>query len=252
MKVSIKTTALISIIWLVFAMPSFSQNVNCTAYFDMTNIMNIERDGTNNFPHPLYFTNYDCKVGGLEVDIKTDPFGALEPIGIDTVGCRIAGWEYLNISRDEQNELLRIVALADWPNQIETPPMDTGSGILFNIIFRFGCDYLEDTLVDVYLDTAIVSDSSGYNLFNNVVINNCTIFVGEEVNPVLRGDANCDGLRIGSDVTYMVAYFRNIVDCPCSRCAGDANGDGSIIGSDVTYFVRWLGGMGPEPSPCGQ
>jgi hypothetical protein len=53
---------------------------------------------------------------------------------------------------------------------------------------------------------------------------------------------------IGSDVTYLVNYFRALPSSPpCSLggfwCSADANGDCMIIGSDVTKLVTYFRGM---------
>jgi hypothetical protein len=66
----------------------------------------------------------------------------------------------------------------------------------------------------------------------------------------IRGDANGDGQLIGSDVTYLVNYFRGVVPRPYPDGRGDANGDGSILGSDVTYLVNYFRGTGPPPPPA--
>ena len=63
----------------------------------------------------------------------------------------------------------------------------------------------------------------------------------------IPGDANGDGRVIGSDVTYLVGYFRGINSPPSPFLAGDANGDCRIIGSDVTYLVTYFRGIGPPP-----
>ncbi|MCP4583404.1 MAG: hypothetical protein GY839_17485 [candidate division Zixibacteria bacterium] len=63
----------------------------------------------------------------------------------------------------------------------------------------------------------------------------------------LPGDANGDGLVIGSDVTYLVAYFRGANPPPDPFLAGDANGDCAVIGSDVTYLVNYFRGEGQPP-----
>jgi len=63
----------------------------------------------------------------------------------------------------------------------------------------------------------------------------------------LSGDANGDGSVIGSDVTYLVQYFRGAVPAPDPFLAGDTNGDCSVIGSDVTYLVNFFRGIGDPP-----
>jgi hypothetical protein len=51
---------------------------------------------------------------------------------------------------------------------------------------------------------------------------------------------------VGSDVTYLVGYFRAL-NQPCLLdgfyCAADVNGDCLIIGSDVTKLVTYFRGL---------
>ncbi|MCP4582933.1 MAG: hypothetical protein GY839_15085 [candidate division Zixibacteria bacterium] len=63
----------------------------------------------------------------------------------------------------------------------------------------------------------------------------------------IAGDANGDGMVIGSDVTYLVQYFRGQNDPPDPLLAGDANGDCLVIGSDVTYLITYFRGLGEPP-----
>jgi hypothetical protein len=76
-----------------------------------------------------------------------------------------------------------------------------------------------------------------------------TLAITIEVINWIRGDANGDGRLIGSDVTYLVNYFRGIVPRPYPTGRGDANADGLILGSDVTYLVNYFRG-GPAPPPA--
>jgi len=63
----------------------------------------------------------------------------------------------------------------------------------------------------------------------------------------IAGDANGDGQVIGSDVTYLVNYFRDINPVPDPYLAGDANGDCLVTGPDVTYLVNYFRGLGDPP-----
>jgi len=67
------------------------------------------------------------------------------------------------------------------------------------------------------------------------------------------GDANMHNgtwppQLIGSDVTYLVNFFRGLTENPACKiasfyCAADINGDCSVIGSDVTRLVNFFRGM---------
>jgi len=63
----------------------------------------------------------------------------------------------------------------------------------------------------------------------------------------IPGDTNGDGEVLGSDVTYLVNFFRGLGPAPEPLLAGDTNGDCLVIGSDVTYLVRYLSGEGDAP-----
>jgi hypothetical protein len=246
-----KTLALVFLAVIVFSIPALAQDNDCYAAFGSDNIPYVDRDGTQLITQELYMDNRVCKVGGFQLRIYTEPFGALEPVGIDTVGSRISGWESVGTYTNREEGYLQIFALADLLySGGHTPPADTGIGMVCKVIFQFGCAYNENIQVQVNIDSVLVADSTGYILFDNVGFNNSTIYIGDDVTPIDRGDANCDGRLIGSDVTYMVSYFRGLRTCPCSLCAGDANGDGRIIGSDVTYMVQYFAGNNPLPGPC--
>ncbi len=66
----------------------------------------------------------------------------------------------------------------------------------------------------------------------------------------IHGDVNCDDRIIGSDVTYLVNYFRAIAAPFCDPfLRGDTNGDCAVIGSDVTFLVNYFRGISGEPHP---
>ena len=76
----------------------------------------------------------------------------------------------------------------------------------------------------------------------------------------LAGDINMYAgkwppIVIGSDVTYLINYFRSISsNKPCLIdgyfASADINGDCVVIGSDVTYLVNYFRGSGRIPLYC--
>ncbi|MCP4582606.1 MAG: hypothetical protein GY839_13435 [candidate division Zixibacteria bacterium] len=199
------------------------------------------------FRIPVDISN-NSHIGGMTLAITTDeidPPYILKPIGIDRSGGRIANWEYFNYSySDEDSTRIRMVGLADLPGGGDIPPLPPGEGLLLEVIFTFGCDYTVNTDITVIADTANFSDTTGYILFEIDLQNGC-INVGDDTS--LRGDANCDGLVIGSDITYLISYLDNLVGCSCSLRAGDANADGEVNIADVVYLIRYFDGEGPPP-----
>jgi len=221
---------------------SFAQD--CDAVISI-NYLTLERD-VKTFTLPVFLVN-PCEVYGIEVHITTESPGIITAISADTVGGRISGWEEFSYHNDNDNpDELIIFAVANLPAEPETPPLDSGNGLLYNVTFQFECNYEEDTVVNVIMDPVFIADDEG-DLYNVSIVNSVVTIGGYNGN---RGDANCSGEVLGSDVTYLVNYFRGNIGCPCSRCAGDANGDGHIIGSDVTYLVNYFRGIGPPPPPC--
>jgi hypothetical protein len=209
----------------------------------------IDRDASITFSIPVFLLN-DCNIGGIQLEIITDPAVAILPIDIDFTGSRIEYWEFLMDTTSNDSITRRFVGVANWPGGPQTPPLDTGNGLLFNIIFGFGCNYLENSNVILTFNDVVITDSTGYIIYDDVSIGNSQISIGDDVSPYPRGDANCNGSLTGQDVTYLVNFFRGTQDCACSHCAGDANGDGLIIGGDVTYLVRFFSGFGPRPRDC--
>jgi hypothetical protein len=145
-------------------------------------------------------------------------------------------------------------------NRIDSIPphpiaLDSGRGPLFFAKFFVNCNLMAnqviDTSVEVRIEQAVISDSSGFT--NPVVYYNGQIRLHYDpaISPPSRGDCNCNGEVRGSDVTYLVAYFKGAGPfvCPCMLKAGDANGDGLLRGGDVTYLVRYFKLIGPPPPP---
>ncbi|MCP4582053.1 MAG: hypothetical protein GY839_10570 [candidate division Zixibacteria bacterium] len=237
------------LIMMITTIPTFSQDCG---FLIVTNEISVDRDGTALVSVPVYLSN-NCSVGGIKIDFVTDPSDVINPIGIDATSGRISDWEYLidTVSSEDPNRL-RVVGIANWPGGIDVAPLDSGDGLLFNVLYEFSCSYETNTLVNVTLDSVAISDSSGYIVYDaaQISILDGHVNVGDDVTDAPRGDANCSGAVLGSDVTYLVSYFRGQQKCACCLCAGDANNSGDIIGSDVTFLVRYLSGLGPAPDPC--
>jgi hypothetical protein len=264
-----KTVAFFEILTalLLLAVPLLAQTCVDTIFVSDTTI-SASVANTRAFKIPIVLAN-NCRVGGFEFILTTSNPNVLLPIAADTLGSRLCfhtdttdssghahidtllPWEYFQANRGvEFPESLFVAAIADYPsNPTTTRPLDDGRGKIFNIQFEIPCTYMRpnlgDTTVELRIERVYVSDSTGQlqsvTYYNSLV----TLHMGASI----RGDANCDGIRRGSDVSRLVSYFKGVSICPCSLNAGDANGDGQIRGSDVTFLVRYFKGLGPEPPP---
>lgn len=106
--------------------------------------------------------------------------------------------------------------------------------IVINNVFIWPTNY---TSAGIYSFRVTVSDGEA-EASRDVTVNVLDYYI--------TGDANCNGIVNGIDVTYMVAYFKGINPVPyCGLLAIDVNGDCRANGNDVTYLVRYLKGIGP-------
>jgi len=207
--------------------------------------LNLERN-VKTFTVPVNIEN-PCPVGGIQIYLTTNPPDIITPVMADTTSSRIAGWEQFSYHNSPTNpDTLIVFGVANMPAEPDTPPLEIGDGLLFNLTLQFECGYEDNITVDVVMGPAFVSDPDG-DLYENISTEDGVIGITPFIEP--RGDANCDGMLIGGDVSYLVNYFLGNLGCPCALCAGDVNGDGIIIGGDVTYLVTYFMG-GAAPPPC--
>ncbi len=108
----------------------------------------------------------------------------------------------------------------------------------------------DDFKVKCTIGQPIIGTTSSSNLISKLGFWNNTIVSSYAYFP---GDANMfigiwPPQVIGSDVTYIVSYFRGLPNEPCLLdgfwASADVNGDCNIIGSDVTRLVNCFRGIG--------
>lgn len=147
----------------------------------------------------------------------------------------------------------------NWGGTVDYDPLSSFNFTLQlspDSLFRYfvmTVDRQTDTSLTIITDTLALA---GGNLYWRIlaVDDDSLIQVGGLPEPEVRkltiikpGDANGDGNVIGSDVTYLVNYFRGLNSIPNPPMAGDANGDCRLIGSDVTYLVQYFRGLQQAP-----
>lgn len=148
---------------------------------------------------------------------------------------------------------------------------DANSGWQTNVTYEFKLEFqpyffnVKVSLNDSILWDTSVSDSAYtygqfgfYNFSQEMVV--YSGFKDTLLFNYLPGDANMatggwPPAVIGSDVTYLVTYFRGVVTNPACMLSGfyaaaDVNGDCRVIGSDVTRLVNYFRSQGIiEPCP---
>lgn len=247
MAKTISIIASVLLLTILSAGQAFSQT--CWATFIIDDVY-IDRGDGAEVEIPVWFSN-TCSVGGLAIQFDLSPANIFNFVDIDYDGGSIEYWDYLQDNLLQGNPShLKMVGIANLDDPY-TSPLPPGENVLLcTIRLRFSCTYYTNTIayIGVNMDSSSISDSSGYHVFEHIAADAGVLQIGSDL--AIRGDSNCSGQLLGSDVTYLVNYFRGLGYCPCSRCAGDANGDGNIIGSDVTYLVRYFTGAGAPPPPC--
>ena len=143
------------------------------------------------------------------------------------------------------------------PTKIMTFTVETSDDSLLanTIVSCIGTGY------NLYQGGSNAGDSLGYDGFKVVETFSPIMFRSPSgVCDYVPGDVNGSGNVIGSDVTYLVNYFRGAAAPPDScwndlasswlYSAADVNGDCNVIGSDVTYLVNFFRAIQTEIHWC--
>jgi len=68
-------------------------------------------------------------------------------------------------------------------------------------------------------------------------------------NMFIRGDANCDGVVDGADLTYLTAFIFPGGPAPPCMDAADLNDNGAVTAIDAIFLSNFLNSGGPPPLP---
>ncbi|OGC94416.1 MAG: hypothetical protein A2142_07235 [candidate division Zixibacteria bacterium RBG_16_48_11] len=197
---------------------------------------------------PLSLVNKDS-VGGCQLLLHYDP-SALVLKSVTRTGTRTQNWESFSVVLDQGGNQgdIKIVGIANLPNQISTPPLDTGQGpitkLTFQIsenpifagfkipvIFKF-TDQLDNTLSD-HLGNLIEQTSLTYKS-GSVLIKSLT---------VLLGDINLNGFAFDiGDAVQLANYFIDPVGNALNAqqiANSDVNQDGITASiADLVFLIR--------------
>ncbi|MCD6162849.1 MAG: hypothetical protein J7K40_10605 [candidate division Zixibacteria bacterium] len=122
---------------------------------------------------------------------------------------------------------------------------------LFNNVKKYEC--ITDTMIIISTDSLTLTGQTFYwqvlAIDDDSLITYGGIPESEYRKLVIHppGDANCDGILMGSDVIFLVNFFRGEGQESMPFLAGDANADCQLLGSDVTFLVQYFTNSGPAP-----
>ncbi len=161
-------------------------------------------------------------------------------LNFDTDSCRTQYFEKVSLSYLSATKL----SLTFTPHILtNNPDLAPGYGRIVNLYFQY-------------------SSGGGTNILDTTTASTKTLFIDAdyvtykpyvrqgsiEVTPIMRGDANHDGMINILDVTYLINFLYKGGNPPFNSVEGDANSDGRINALDVTFLINYLYKHGPPPA----
>jgi hypothetical protein len=124
----------------------------------------------------------------------------------------------------------------------DNPDLPPGYGKIVNIYFQYLSGEGINTLDTTTVSTKTLKYDAGYLEFVPAVQAGSI-----DVIPVLKGDANHDGVINALDVTFLINYLYKGGAAPLFY-EGDVNSSGQINALDITYLINYLYKGGPPPA----
>jgi len=125
----------------------------------------------------------------------------------------------------------------------EKPDLPPGYGRIINIYFQYSSGGGTNILDTTTASTKVLNFNADYVAYQPFVRQG---FIA--VTPVIRGDANNNGLINMLDITYLINFLYKGGNAPAYFVEGDANSDGKINSLDITYLINYLYKHGPPPA----
>jgi len=197
---------------------------------------------------PLSLVNKDS-IGGFQLLLHYDP-SVLALISVSRNGTRTENWESFNVVIDPQGNVgdIKIVGIANLPNQIYTPPLSPGQGPVVNLTFQISDNpiYAGFSVPIIFkltnpLDNTL-SDKGG-NLIGQELITYKNGRVLIKAFNILLGDINLNGYAfdIGDAVRFANYFIDPVGNALNSQqiANSDVNSDGITASiADLVFLIR--------------
>jgi len=205
---------------------------------------------------PLKLTNSD-PVAGMELCVKFDPY-EFTFLGVSRQGCRTEDWEYFTYKEKvlSQFNVVKIVAIADFPNQVSTLPLSPDSGTIVKLRFQLTSDpYLNGFLLPLEFCSVNFTDNtfstSRGRFITRAEINATNGGVLLNSTQTRIGDVNLNGLpfEIGDAVKFAAYLSGTSKLSPQQMINSDVNQDGRMATlADLVFLIRHIieGGYAPD------
>ncbi|MCK4403595.1 MAG: T9SS type A sorting domain-containing protein [candidate division Zixibacteria bacterium] len=205
---------------------------------------------------PICLVNSDA-VAGMELLIQFDST-VFTFMGLSRQGTRTANWEYF-VCHERARGLyqeIKIVGIANFPNQISIVPLLPDSGTIAYLSFKVTTDpYLNGLLIPLeffsfdFTDNTLSTTRGQFIPQEDVDLNNGGVLL--DAGNTLVGDINLNGLAFEvGDAVKLVAYLSGItILTPQQMINSDVNQDGRMATlADLIFLIRHIveGGTVPQ------
>lgn len=205
---------------------------------------------------PINLSN-SAPVAGMELQVEFDPT-LFTFVGLSRQGCRTENWEYFTYKQKSRGptQVIRMVGIADFPNQIPTPPLPPGWGALVYLGFRLSADpYLNGLLLPLEFYSADFTDNTLSTPRGRFIPQEMIDYMdgGVWLNPenTRVGDINQNGIAFEvADAVKLANYIMGRTTLsPQELINSDVNQDGRMgMLSDLVFLIRRIMEKGTAPS----
>jgi len=195
---------------------------------------------------PINLVNSD-PIAGMELLIQFDPT-VFTFLGISRQDTRTEEWEYFSY-QEKPNGLyqqIKIVGIADFPNQIDTDPLFPGSGAIAYLRFRAPSDpYLNGLLIPLefflsdFTDNTLATPRGQFISQEIVNLNNGGVLL--DAGNTLVGDINQNGLPFEvADAVKLAVYLSGQTKLTLQQMINsDVNQDGRMATiADLIFLIN--------------
>jgi hypothetical protein len=195
---------------------------------------------------PVNLSNSD-PIAGMELLIQFDPT-IFHFLGASRQGSRTEKWEYFTCREKTWGlyQLIKMVGIADFPNQTEASPLQPDSGAIVYLRFRVTSDpHLSGLLAPLeffsfdFTDNTLSTPQGQFIDQGRVNLNNGGVLLGSS--SALLGDVNTNGLAFEvGDAVKLASYLTGLTILTEQQLINsDVNQDGRFASlSDLVFLIN--------------
>jgi hypothetical protein len=197
---------------------------------------------------PVNLSNSD-PIAGMELLIQFDPT-IFYFLGASRQGSRTENWEYFTCREKTWGlyQLIKMVGIADFPNQTEASPLQPDSGAIVYLRFRVTSDpHLSGLLAPLeffsfdFTDNTLSTPRGQFINQERVNLNNGGVLLGSS--SALPGDVNTNGLAFEvGDAVKLASYLSGLAILTEQQLINsDVNQDGRFAAlSDLVFLINHI------------